>query len=48
MHPRGIYELKNLGKQEIRSVDGEDCAVSMQELQEMVKQQLHDINNKYK
>jgi hypothetical protein len=48
MHPRGIYELRNLGKQEIRSVDGEDFAVSMQELQDRVKQQLQDNNNKYK
>jgi hypothetical protein len=27
MHPRGIYELRNLGKQEIISVEGEDFAV---------------------
>jgi hypothetical protein len=48
MHPRGIYELRNLGKQEMRSVDGEDFAISMQELQERVKQQLQESNNKYK
>ena len=29
MHPRGVYELRSLGKQELRSVDGEDFAVSM-------------------
>lgn len=29
MHPRGIYELTNLGKQDVRGVDGEDFAVSM-------------------
>ena len=27
MHPRGVYELINLGKQEMRSADGEDFAV---------------------
>jgi hypothetical protein len=48
MHPRGVYELRNLGKQELRSVDGEDFAVSMQELQEGVKQKLQDNNHKYK
>jgi hypothetical protein len=29
MHPRGIYELINLGKQEMRSDDGENFAISM-------------------
>jgi hypothetical protein len=29
MHPRGVYELKNLGKQELRSEDGEDFVVSI-------------------
>jgi hypothetical protein len=48
MHPRGVFELRNLGKQEMRSVDGEDFAVSMQELQERVKQRLQESNNKYK
>lgn len=37
MHPRGVFELRNLGKQELRSVNGEDFAVRMQELQERVK-----------
>ena len=48
MHPRGVYELRNLGKKELRSVDGEDFAVSMQELQERVKRKLQDNNHKYK
>jgi transposase InsO family protein len=48
MHPRGVYELRNLGKQELRSVDGEDFAVSMQELQEKVKQKLQERNHQYK
>jgi len=38
MRPRGIYELRNLGKQEMESVDDEDFTISMQELQERVKQ----------
>jgi hypothetical protein len=46
MHPRGIYEFRNLGKQEIRSANGEDFAVSMQELHDMVKQQLQDNDKK--
>ena len=46
MHPRGVYKLRNLGKQDIRSAEGEEFAVSMQELQERVKQQLHESNNK--
>jgi hypothetical protein len=37
-----------LGKQELRSVDGEDISISMQELQESVKQRLQEISGKYK
>jgi hypothetical protein len=48
IHPRGIYELRDLGKQEMRSVDDEDFAVSMQELQERVNEKLQDNNNKYR
>jgi hypothetical protein len=48
MHPRGIYELINLGKQEIRSVDDEDFAISMQELRERVNQRLQERSSKYK
>lgn len=29
MHMRGIYELINLGKQEVGSIDGEDCVATM-------------------
>ena len=32
MHPRGVYELRYLGKQEKRSAQGEDFAVRMHEL----------------
>ena len=40
MHPRGISELRNLGKEEIRSAEGEDFASRMQAIHEQVKQQL--------
>ena len=42
MHPRGISELRNLGKEEIRSKEGEDFASKMQAIHEQVKQQLVD------
>jgi hypothetical protein len=48
MHPRGVYGLRNLGKQELRSVDGKDFAMTIQELQERVKQKLQEIIHKYK
>ena len=38
MHPRGVYEIINLGKDEIRSADGEDFALEMQAIHEQVKQ----------
>ena len=47
MHPKGIYELRNLGKQEVKSVDGEYFAVSMQELQERFKQQQVQIERRF-
>lgn len=37
MHPRGIYELRNLGKLEMRIVDAEYFVVAMQSLHEQVK-----------
>jgi hypothetical protein len=40
MDPRGAYELRNLGKKELRSVNGEYFVVSMQELQESVNKRL--------
>lgn len=40
MHPRGVYELRNVGKQELRSTDVEDFAEHMQKLQEDVKEKL--------
>jgi len=48
MHPRGIYELRDLGKEEMRSVDADDFATEMQMLHEHVKGQLHDSNQRYK
>jgi hypothetical protein len=47
MHPRGVYELRDLGKVE-RSVEGEDFATTIQELHEHVKRQPQENNNKYK
>eukprot|EP00253_Pinus_taeda_P015488 PITA_15488 len=37
MHPRGVYELRDLGKQETRSASAEDFVEQMQKLQEEVK-----------
>ena len=48
MHPRGVFELKNLGKEDMRSAEGEDFASEMQAIHEQVKQQLQDSNIKYK
>ena len=48
MHPIGVYELRDLGKPEKRSAEGEDFAVSMHELQENIKKRLHESAEKYK
>ena len=40
MHPRGVYELRYLGKQEKRSVEGEYFVISIRELQENIKKRL--------
>ncbi len=40
MHPRGVCELRDLGKLEQGSVDGEDFAAVMSELQEEIKHNL--------
>lgn len=34
MHPRGMYEFRNLGKMEVRSKDVEDFSTTMQSLDE--------------
>ncbi len=48
MHPRGVYELRDLGQLEKRSVDGEDFAARISELQEEVKEGLQRSNENYK
>ena len=48
MHPRGVYELRNLGKAEMRSAKGEYFASEIQAIHDQVKQQLQDNNIKYK
>ena len=48
IHLRGVYEIRNLGGQERRSVDGEDFASNMHELQENVKNKLQETTGKYK
>ena len=48
MHPRGVYEHRDLGKQEKRSVEGEDFAFSMHGIQETIKKRLQESIEKYK
>ena len=48
MHPRGIYELRNLGDLEHRGAEGESFATTINEIHEQVKQKLQDNNYKYK
>ena len=48
MHPRGVYELRYLGKHEKISAQGEDFAVRMHELQENIKKRLQESAEKYK
>lgn len=48
MHPRGIHELRDLGKLEWRSADNEDFAEAMSELHELLKLKLQDSVQKYK
>lgn len=47
-HPRGVSELRDLGKAERRGVKGEYFATEFQAIHEQVKQQLQDSNIKYK
>lgn len=48
MRLRGIYELRKLGKKEVTCVDGEYFAIVVQELDDKVKQQLHENTRKKK
>ena len=45
---RGIYELRYLGKVEMRSADVEYFSTTMQSLHEQVKRQLQDNSSRYK
>jgi len=47
-HPREVHELRDLGKLEKRSVDGEDFAKEMNDLHDQVKSKLQDNGQKYK
>ena len=48
LHPRGVHELRDLGKTKKRSEDGEEFVNAIQELHEEVKQKMQDNNLKYK
>ena len=48
MHPRGVHELRYLGKTEKRSASDEEFSNAIQELHEQVKQELQDNNLEYK
>jgi len=48
MNSRGVYELRYLGQLEKRSVDGEEFAARISELQEQVKVRLQHNNTSYK
>lgn len=48
MHPRGVYELRGLGKQEARSASVEDFFEQMQKLQEEIKGKLQESSKRYK
>ena len=48
IHPRGIYELRDLGRAERRSAYGEDFDTTMHEVREQVKLKLQDRSIKYK
>eukprot|EP00253_Pinus_taeda_P021142 PITA_21142 len=48
MHPRGVHELRDLGKLEKLSADGEYFAQAMSKLHEQVKLKLQDSSQRYK
>ena len=48
MHPRGVYELRYLSKQETRSAKAEEFLEQIQKLQEDVKERLYKNTQKYK
>jgi hypothetical protein len=48
MHPRGVYELRDLEKHEFISVGVEDFAAKMQEIHNNIKERLQSSNQEYK
>ena len=48
MNLRGVYELRNLSKQETRSANAEEFVQQVQRLQEEVKDRLQESSRKYK
>lgn len=47
MNPRGVYELRNLSKQETKSAKSEEFVEEVQRLQEDVKDRLQESSGKY-
>jgi hypothetical protein len=48
MQPRGVSELRDLERGEIRSAGEEDFAAEIQKLHSQIKEQLQSSNQKYK
>jgi hypothetical protein len=48
MHPRGVSELRDLEKNEFRSVGAEDFVAVMKELNSEIKERLNNSNQEYK
>jgi hypothetical protein len=44
MHPRGIFELRDLGQDEFRSAGAKDFTTEMHKLHEQIKGQLQNNN----
>jgi hypothetical protein len=47
-NPRGVSELRDLEKNEFRSVGAKDFAAEMQELHSKIKEWLQSSNQEYK
>ena len=48
MHPRGVYEIRNLGDLEHISAKGDSFTTAINEIHEQVKHKLQENNYKYK
>lgn len=48
MHPRGVFELRNLGDMEKRSASGKDFSKVIHYLHEEVKMNIEENNQQYK